>query len=120
LRGSRERALLGIRCSGKPQTEPIQVGSTPIWAAALSSKESPAAAKENRVAQGQLLSSARRGEPCLCMASRKKDRGNINDNELQAFRELARVILGYTNDEIAKRVADGALIEVQAQEGEYA
>ena len=50
----------------------------------------------------------------------KKDRGNINDNELQAFRELARVILGYTNDEIAKRVADGALIEVQAQEGEYA
>ena len=54
------------------------------------------------------------------MASRKKDRGNINDNELQAFRELARVILGYTNDEIAKRVADGALIEVQAQEGEYA
>jgi hypothetical protein len=31
---------------------------------------------------------------------------------LEAFRELAHVILGYSDAEIAKRVADGALIEL--------
>jgi hypothetical protein len=42
----------------------------------------------------------------------KKDVGNIKQNELAAFRELADVILGYSDTEIAKRVADGALIEI--------
>ena len=49
----------------------------------------------------------------------KKDLGNIKDSELVAFRELADVILGYSDTEIAKRVADGALIEIEPpKEGE--
>jgi len=46
----------------------------------------------------------------------KKDVGNIKANELEAFRELASVVLGYSNDEIAQRVADGALIEILPHE----
>jgi hypothetical protein len=42
----------------------------------------------------------------------KKDVANIKENELMAFRELADVILGYSDTEIAKRVADGALMEI--------
>ena len=37
----------------------------------------------------------------------KKDLGNIKANELEALRELADVILGYSDSEMAKRVADG-------------
>lgn len=43
----------------------------------------------------------------------KKNIGNIKRNELEAFKELADVVLGYSDGEIAKRVADGALIEVE-------
>jgi hypothetical protein len=43
----------------------------------------------------------------------KKDLGNIKANELVAFRELATVILGYSETEIANRVADGVLFEVK-------
>jgi hypothetical protein len=43
----------------------------------------------------------------------KKDRENIDARELEAFKELANVILGYSDAEIRKRVIDGALIEVQ-------
>jgi hypothetical protein len=44
----------------------------------------------------------------------KKDLGNIKANELEAFRELADVVLGYSDTtEMAKRVADGALLEIQ-------
>ena len=46
----------------------------------------------------------------------KKDLANIRSNELEAFRELAQVILGYTTAEIAKRVEDGALFEVEEPE----
>ncbi|RXS97158.1 type II toxin-antitoxin system RelE/ParE family toxin [Silvibacterium dinghuense] len=42
----------------------------------------------------------------------KKDRANIRLDELDAFRELARVVLGYTEAEIAQRVRDGALLQV--------
>jgi hypothetical protein len=42
----------------------------------------------------------------------KKDVGNIKANELEALRELADVVLGYSDTEIAKRVADGALTEI--------
>jgi hypothetical protein len=42
----------------------------------------------------------------------KKDVSNIKESELMAFRELADVILGYSDTEIAKRVADGALMEI--------
>ena len=46
----------------------------------------------------------------------KKDLANIRSNELEAFRELAQVILGYTTAEIAKRVEDGALFEIEEPE----
>jgi len=46
----------------------------------------------------------------------KKDLANIKPDELEAFRELAEVILGYTSAEIAKRVKDGALFEVEEPE----
>lgn len=42
----------------------------------------------------------------------KKDLANITESELEAFRELAKVVLGYSDSEIAQRVADGALIEL--------
>ena len=48
----------------------------------------------------------------------KKDLANIRPNELEAFRELAQVILGYTTAEIAKRVEDGALFNVEKPEEE--
>jgi hypothetical protein len=44
----------------------------------------------------------------------KKDLANIGSRELEAFRELAHVILGYTADEITQRVKDGALFEIAA------
>jgi hypothetical protein len=43
----------------------------------------------------------------------KKDLGNIKSDELEAFRELANIVLGYSDTEMAKRVVDGALIEVK-------
>ena len=46
----------------------------------------------------------------------KKDLGNIRPNELEAFRELTQVVLGYTATEIAKRVEDGALFKVEEPE----
>jgi hypothetical protein len=46
----------------------------------------------------------------------KKDLANIRPNELEAFRELAQVILGYTTAEIEKRVRNGALFEVEKPE----
>jgi hypothetical protein len=45
----------------------------------------------------------------------KKDLGNIKSDELEAFKELAKVILGYSESEIANRVAAGALIEIKRQ-----
>ncbi|MHB1674732.1 MAG: type II toxin-antitoxin system RelE/ParE family toxin [Acidobacteriaceae bacterium] len=48
----------------------------------------------------------------------KKDLANIRPNELEAFRELAQVVLGYTNAEIAQRVEDGALFNVEMPEEE--
>jgi hypothetical protein len=46
----------------------------------------------------------------------KKDLANIGSQELEAFRELAHVILGYTTDEITQRVKDGALFEIKQPE----
>lgn len=43
----------------------------------------------------------------------KKNLSNIKSDELEAFRELADLILGYSDDEIAMRVTDGALIEIE-------
>ncbi len=43
----------------------------------------------------------------------KKDAANIDRRELEAFRELATVILGYTDAEIEQRVLDGALFKVE-------
>lgn len=46
----------------------------------------------------------------------KKDAANIKANELEAFRELAKLVLGYTEGEMAKRVEDGALFRVEGPE----
>ncbi len=46
----------------------------------------------------------------------KKDHANIGPNELEAFRELAKVVLGYTTAEMAQRVKDGALFLVEEPE----
>ncbi len=43
----------------------------------------------------------------------KKDVTNIDRRELEAFRELAAVILGYTEAEMKQRVKDGALFNVE-------
>ncbi len=42
----------------------------------------------------------------------KKDRANIRTDELEAFRELANVILNCGDAEMATRVTDGALTEI--------
>jgi hypothetical protein len=46
----------------------------------------------------------------------KKDLGNIRADELEAFRELAEVILGYSTTDLAKRIRDGALFMIEAPE----
>jgi len=46
----------------------------------------------------------------------KKDRANIKAFELEAFRELASLILGYTEAEMKKRVEDGALLQIALPE----
>lgn len=48
----------------------------------------------------------------------KKDVSNIGSKDLDAFRKLAEAYLGYTRDELAKRVEDGALLKVEEPEGE--
>ncbi len=57
-----------------------------------------------------------RGRAVFVYGFEKKDLGNIKADELNAFRELADVLLGYSDTEIAKRAADGALIEVDPPE----
>ncbi len=50
----------------------------------------------------------------------KKDLANIDRRELEAFRELAEVILGYADAEISQRVKDGALFNVEKPEEDNA
>lgn len=58
-----------------------------------------------------------KGRAVFVFGFEKKDLGNIKAHELEAFKELADVILGYSDAEIAKRVADGALIDLDPPEG---
>jgi hypothetical protein len=53
-----------------------------------------------------------KGRAVFVYGFEKKDLGNIKSSELEAFRELADVILGYSDVEIATRVVVGVLIEV--------
>jgi hypothetical protein len=48
----------------------------------------------------------------------KKDVANIRPKDLDAFRKLAEVILGFTDAEIAQRVQSGDLFIVGIPEGE--
>jgi hypothetical protein len=43
----------------------------------------------------------------------KKDLGNINPREVKALKELAKIILGYSEAQIAIVLASGTLIEVK-------
>jgi len=45
----------------------------------------------------------------------KKDVANIGRREVEAFRELAAVILGYTDADIVRLVGEGALIRVEGE-----
>ena len=49
----------------------------------------------------------------------KKDRANIKADELEAFRELATVIFGYTDGELRNLVTNGALLQVKAPEEDH-
>ena len=46
----------------------------------------------------------------------KKDLANIKPNELEAFRELAAVVLDYTEDEMTKFVREGIFFKVGGSE----
>jgi hypothetical protein len=59
-----------------------------------------------------------KGRAVFVFGFEKKDLGNIKTNELEAFKELADVILGYSDAEIARRVVDGALIEIHPPQGD--
>ena len=56
-----------------------------------------------------------RGRAVFVHGFEKKDLGNIKANELEAFRELANVMLRFSDQEMVQRVADGALIEILPQ-----
>lgn len=43
----------------------------------------------------------------------KKDLENTTSRDLEAFRELARVVLAYDNAELARQTAAGSLIEIK-------
>lgn len=43
----------------------------------------------------------------------KKDRGNVSPRELKALKKLAKVMLAYSDAQLAKGVASGALAEVK-------
>jgi len=47
----------------------------------------------------------------LMFGFEKKDRANIEDHELRAFRKAARVYLGYGEEEMTAIVRKGALLE---------
>ena len=46
----------------------------------------------------------------------KNTRGNIRKDELQGFKELAVVMLGYDKTALAKAVKSGAIVEVNCHE----
>ena len=48
----------------------------------------------------------------------KSDQGNIQRDELEALKTLAKELLGYSDAMIAKAVANGTLIEVNDEENE--
>ena len=77
--------------------------------------------KQRIARKGQGRSSGSRAIVLLCLQGRmvyvygfeKKDKDALAEDELSAFRELATVMQGYRDAELAKRVADGALIKVE-------
>ncbi len=47
----------------------------------------------------------------------KKEQANIKADELEAFRELTAIILGYTEAEMKQLVSDEAVLQVAAPRG---
>jgi hypothetical protein len=43
----------------------------------------------------------------------KKDRANIDDRELKAFRDLAKIYVGMTEGQVEAQIADGHWIEIE-------
>ena len=58
-----------------------------------------------------------KGRAVFVYGFEKKDLGNLSSDELWAFRELADVILGYSDGEMAQRINAGALIEIENPPG---
>ncbi len=83
-----------------------------------SSNASRAPGKESRAGRDRSFSSGKNDRAVYVYGFEKRDLANIRPNELEAFRELAQVVLGYTTAEIAKRVEDGALFNVEKPEEE--
>jgi hypothetical protein len=78
-------------------------------------KQRIARAGEGKSAGSRCVILFRRGQCAVFVHGfEKKDLGNIKVDELEAFKELASVVLEYSDREIAKRVADGALIEIHS------
>ena len=49
----------------------------------------------------------------------KSDRDNIDDNEKEAFKKLAKEMLAYDDEALEKVVDSGVLIEVKEEDEEY-
>ncbi|HKD84274.1 MAG TPA: type II toxin-antitoxin system RelE/ParE family toxin [Terriglobales bacterium] len=46
----------------------------------------------------------------------KKDRANIETGELEALRKLAKIVLAYSEEEMASAVASGVFVEVKCND----
>lgn len=51
--------------------------------------------------------------PSSSTVFRKSSRGNLREDELKGFRELAGVMLGYDEAALAKALVSGAIVEVK-------
>ena len=106
--------------SGGRQNEQMMVWSTLILAEESSSSALLGQGKESRAARGPSFSSKKNDRAVYIYGFEKKDAANIDRREVEAFRELAKVILGYTDIEIEQRVNDGALFSVVEPGGDNA
>lgn len=65
------------------------------------------------------IAAVKKGERIVMMFGfEKKDLSNIDDKELKAFRKLAKVYLGLSDEEMGSLVKRGELAEIQAPPAE--
>jgi hypothetical protein len=68
---------------------------------------------------GRVLIALKIGSRAILMfAWEKKDMENIKSNELKAYREVAKIYLGYSDSQMTRLVKDRVLVEIiQPKEG---